>query len=95
MKEVIPKAQKQSTTEWEDRPSWWSEENADDYDLLTNILDFGYAGFEEMLDSSETPFCIKLKEEASEGEITFSRAVAQAHINQLTRDLHSIDDSEE
>lgn len=94
MKEMILKAQKQSTTEWDDKPVWWNSEKCDDFDLLAGILDNGYSGFDEML-SSNAPFCIKLKEEANGGVSTFCQAVAQLRVNHLTRDLHSIDDSEE
>lgn len=95
MKSLIPKALKQSTTDWEDRPSWWSNVT-DDYDLLAGILDFGYGGFDEMLDS-DMPFCNKMKKEAdASGEPnTLCRPVAQLRINHLTRDLHTIDESEE
>jgi hypothetical protein len=89
---LIPQALKQSTTEWEDRPEWWTKEN--DYDLLTGILDYGYSGFDQML-NSDFSFCSKLNEDADEEPHSFTRAVAQARVNQLTRDLHSIDDNEE
>eukprot|EP00804_Cyclotella_cryptica_P025678 CCRYP_002891-RD/>CCRYP_002891-RD protein AED:0.05 eAED:0.05 QI:284/1/1/1/1/1/17/975/2223 len=98
--ELIPQALKQSTTEWEDCPSWWNREDADgctcqdDYDLLTGILDYGYSGFDEILNSNIS-FCVKLKEDTNAEPNSFSRAVAQARINQLTRDLHTIDDNVE
>lgn len=95
MKKLIPKALKQSTTEWDDRPSWWTDVT-DDYDLLAGILDYGYAGFDQLLDS-DTPFCGKMKKDASANEepSEMCRPVAQLRINHLTRDLHTIDESEE
>ena len=98
--ELIPQALKQSSTEWEDSPSWWNNESVDgcncqdDYALLAGILDYGYSGFDEIL-NSDLPFCIKLKEDTVGEPHSFSRAVAQARVNQLTRDLHTIDDNEE
>jgi hypothetical protein len=92
MKALIPKAQKQSAADWEG-PSWWNKESDDDYDLLTNILDFGYSGFDEMM-ASDAPFCVKLKQETEESS-NFCRPMAQQRINNLTRDLHSIDENEE
>jgi hypothetical protein len=98
--ELIPQALKQSTTEWENCPPWWNSENVDgcncqdDYDLLAGILDYGYSGFDEIL-NSDLSFCIKLKEDKNGEPNSFSRAVAQARVNQLTRDLHTIDDNEE
>jgi hypothetical protein len=96
MKGLIPKALKQSTTEWGNQPSWWNSVSDDDYDLLAAILDYGYGGFDELVDAN-IPFCNKLKEEAdASGEANaICRPVAQLRINHLTRDLHSIDESEE
>ena len=58
--DLIPKVLKQSSftqTEWEDCPTWWNAQTAaesscscqDDLDLLVGILDYGYGGFDSML----------------------------------------------
>jgi len=102
--ELIPKAMKQSTfsdDDWEDRPEWWnSESNAicacqDDLDLLIGILDYGYGGFDCML-NHDFQFCQRVKAEGKkDSKALFTRAAAQTRVNHLTRELHVIDDSEE
>jgi len=94
MRELILQAVKQSTTEWEDRPSWWNSKNNDDFDLLASILDYGYGGFDEMLESN-VPFCVMFKSDGNGEANALCRTVAQLRINHLTRDLHSIDDNQE
>ena len=104
--DLIPKVLKQPTfamTEWEDRPSWWNEANMDDVidgncifrddlDLLAGILDYGYGGFEALLEH-EYSFCAQLKTEGNSA--SFTRAIVQTRINHLTRELHANDETEE
>eukprot|EP00986_Skeletonema_menzelii_P007190 scaffold2808_cov143-Skeletonema_menzelii.AAC.8 len=102
--DLIPKVLKQSSftsTEWEDRPSWWNNAQGgnqsacqDDVDLLVGILDFGYGGFDSMVDHDYS-FCSKLSEASEEETKAFTRAAVQSRINHLTRELHALDDSEE
>lgn len=102
--DLVPKVLKQSSfmsTEWEDRPSWWNKSQGesisacqDDVDLLVGILDFGYGGFDSMVDHDYS-FCSKLSEGTEEDKKTFTRAAVQSRINHLTRELHALDDSEE
>lgn len=102
--DLVPKVLKQSSftsTEWEDRPSWWNKAQdesqsacQDDVDLLVGILDFGYGGFDSMVDHDYS-FCSKLSEGSEDDTKAFTRAAVQCRINHLTRELHALDDSEE
>jgi hypothetical protein len=103
--ELIPQVIKQSSfamTEWEERPSWWNEVQMDDrssscqddLDLLVGILDYGYGGFDSLL-QHDYSFCKRLTAEEKEGSVTLTRATVQVRVNHLTRELHAIDESEE
>lgn len=102
--DLVPKVLKQSSfmsTEWEDRPSWWNSLRCeshsicqDDLDLLVGILDFGYGGFDSMVDHDYS-FCSQLSEGPEEDLKAFTRAAVQSRINHLVRELHALDDSEE
>ena len=102
--ELIPKVLKQASftcTEWEDRPSWWNSVRdesycncQDDVDLLIGILDFGYGGFDGLLEH-DFSFCSQLSEGPEEEMKAFTRSAVQCRINHLTRELHALDDSEE
>jgi len=102
--ELIPKVLKQSSfamTNWEDSPAWWNdaemqEECCDgfhDFDLLEAILDYGYGGFDSLL-QHDYSFCQQLADEGNDNK-AFTRATAQVRINHLTRELHAIDETEE
>ena len=103
--ELIPKVLKQSSfnaTEWEERPTWWNintnEDSSsycqDDIDLLSGILHYGYGGFDSLL-HHDFSFCRRLSAEGNEDSNTFTRSTVQIRINNLTRELHAIDESEE
>eukprot|EP00984_Skeletonema_dohrnii_P000282 scaffold91_cov114-Skeletonema_dohrnii-CCMP3373.AAC.4 len=102
--DLVPKVLKQSSflsTAWEDRPSWWNNVRGeshsscqDDVDLLAAILDYGYGGFDSMLDADYS-FNSKLSKAPEEDTKAFTRAAVQCRINHLTRELHALDDSEE
>ena len=102
--ELIPKVLKQSSfnaVEWEESPTWWNvdmnEESGsycqDDIDLLAGILHYGYGGFDSLL-HHDYSFCRRLSAEGNESS-TFTRSTVQVRINNLTRELHAIDESEE
>jgi hypothetical protein len=102
--ELIPKVLKQSSfnaVEWEESPTWWNvdmdEESSsycqDDIDLLAGILHYGYGGFDSLL-HHDYSFCRRLSAEGNESS-TFTRSTVQVRINNLTRELHAIDESEE
>ena len=101
--ELVPKVLKQNSflsTKWEDRPSWWNDTQGEnrstcqnDVDLLIGILDFGYGGFDSIVDHDYS-FCSKLKGSEDDAKV-FTRAAVQSRINHLTRELHALDDSEE
>ena len=102
--DLIPKVLKQSSftqTEWEDCPTWWNAQNAeesscscqDDLDLLVGILDYGYGGFDSML-QHDYSFCKRWASESGEST-PLTRSTAQVRINHLTRELHGLDDTEE
>lgn len=100
--ELIPKVLKKSSfaaTEWEDRPSWWNASKdedcscQDDLDLLIGILDYGYGGFDSLL-QHEYSFSQRLAADDEEAK-KFTRSSAQVRINHLTRELHAIDETEE
>jgi hypothetical protein len=102
--DLVPKVLKQSSfvnTEWAERPSWWNSDRdevhcscQDDLDLLVGILDFGYGGFDSLVEHDYS-FCSKLSEEPAEVSKAFTRAAVQCRVNHLTRELHAIDDSAE
>jgi hypothetical protein len=103
--ELIPKVLKQSSfnaTEWEESPKWWNaiSDNEsichcqDDVDLLVGILQYGYGGFDSLL-HHDYSFCRRLSAEGNEDSTTFTRSTVQVRINNLTRELHAIDESEE
>lgn len=101
--ELIPKVLKQSSfamTNWDERPAWWNTAETDgdccdgrhDFELLEAILDYGYGGFDSLLQHNYS-FCKQL---AGEGkDETLTRAIVQVRINHLTRELHAIDETEE
>ena len=102
--ELIPKVLSQSTfamTEWDDRPAWWNEERMDDsdcscqddLDLLHGILEYGYGGFESLL-QQDFPFCKRIAAQGS-GEKKLTRSSVQIRVNHLTRELHALDETEE
>lgn len=103
--ELIPNATKQSSfahTQWEDCPTWWNKakndddgcSRQDDLDLLIGILDYGYGGFDSLL-QHDYSFCKRLSSEENEGSSSLTRATVQVRVNHLTRELHAIDDTEE
>eukprot|EP00584_Thalassiosira_punctigera_P005019 CAMPEP_0172532664 /NCGR_PEP_ID=MMETSP1067-20121228/5630_1 /TAXON_ID=265564 ORGANISM="Thalassiosira punctigera, Strain Tpunct2005C2" /NCGR_SAMPLE_ID=MMETSP1067 /ASSEMBLY_ACC=CAM_ASM_000444 /LENGTH=2277 /DNA_ID=CAMNT_0013317209 /DNA_START=169 /DNA_END=7002 /DNA_ORIENTATION=+ len=103
--ELIPKALKQSSfamTDWDDCPAWWNElkedgntcDCCDDLDLLVGILDYGYGGFDSML-QHDYSFCKRLTAKDCEDSNALTRATAQVRINHLTRELHAINETEE
>ena len=103
--ELIPNVLKLSSfsmTEWDDSPSWWNEASGDDnrcscqddLDLLVGILDYGFGGFDSML-QHEYDFCKSLASEGNDNSSSLTRATVQVRINHLTRELHAIDDTEE
>jgi hypothetical protein len=103
--ELIPKVVKQSSfiaTEWEDRPSWWNVDPnngispycQDDIDLLAGILDYGYGGFDSLL-NHDFSFCKRLSVEGCKDYDSFTRSTVQVRINNLTRKLHEIDERED
>jgi hypothetical protein len=53
---MLPRALKYcdaNEREWEDRPSWWGNgdvRSGDDQSLIWGILEYGYGGFDEMVD---------------------------------------------
>ncbi|KAL7534217.1 hypothetical protein ACHAXR_005733 [Thalassiosira sp. AJA248-18] len=102
---LIPKVLKQSSfarTVWEDSPGWWNETKEedgscdcqDDRDLLVGILDYGYGGFDALL-QHDYSFCKRMSAEGNEDSSALTRATVQVRINHLTRELHAIDDTEE
>ena len=101
--ELIPRVLSQSSfvmTEWEECPPWWNADTSgesncncqDDYDLLCGILDYGYGGFDSLL-QHDFSFCRRLAAEGDEESIT--RSSAQVRINHLTRELHANVEREE
>lgn len=103
--ELIPKVLKQSSfvmTEWEDCPSWWNEAKKDDssccchddLDLLVGILDYGYGGFDSLLQHGYS-FCKRLATECNDDSKALTRATVQVRINHLTRELHAMNETEE
>ena len=103
--ELIPKVSRQSSftmSDWEDRPAWWNSgmmegsscNCRDDLDLLVGILDYGYGGFDSML-QQDYSFCKHLAAEGNGSSTAFTRSTVQVRINHLTRELHGIDDTEE
>ncbi len=104
--ELIPRVLNQSSfvmTEWEECPPWWNTVTSgdrncpcqDDYDLLCGILDYGYGGFDSLL-QHDYSFCRRLAAEGDEESINaFSRSSAQIRINHLTRELHANVEREE
>eukprot|EP00559_Dactyliosolen_fragilissimus_P007770 CAMPEP_0184861966 /NCGR_PEP_ID=MMETSP0580-20130426/6527_1 /TAXON_ID=1118495 /ORGANISM="Dactyliosolen fragilissimus" /LENGTH=2276 /DNA_ID=CAMNT_0027359649 /DNA_START=192 /DNA_END=7022 /DNA_ORIENTATION=- len=93
---------------WERQPKWWvsNESCQDDVDLLLGLLRYGYGGFDEMLrqtsnfhyrefESNE----IMKKNSTNRGEkqypSNFTRSSVQERVNQLTRELSSMDDVSE
>jgi hypothetical protein len=103
--ELTPKVLKQSSfnaTEWDERPTWWNVDTnkdsssycQDDIDLLAGILHYGYGGFDSLL-HHDFSFCRRLSADGNEDSSTFTRSTVQVRINNLTRELHAIDESEE
>lgn len=103
--ELIPKVAKQSSfiaTEWEDSPSWWNVDTnngispyyQDDIDLLAGILDYGYGGFDSLL-NHDFSFCKRLSAEGCKDYDSFTRSTVQVRMNNLTRKLHEIDERED
>ena len=77
-------------SDWTAKPSWWKEDNYSI--LLKNMLGNGYGKFDQM----NKLFGINANDE-SEGEISklLTPGASQNIINQLTRELHNLDDHEE
>ena len=83
--ELIPKVAKQSSliaTEWED------------IDLLAGVLDYGYGGFDSLL-NHDFSFCKRLSAEGCKDYDSFTRSTVQVRMNNLTRKLHEIDERED
>lgn len=90
------KAVKRCGDVWEDAPVWWGRDIApasqDDFDLLSGVLRFGYGGFDQMV-KDNVRFC-QLGGPNSPQDRLY-RSSGQQRVNSLTRELSTIDDSEE
>jgi len=105
MKEMLCKAVKtiknNGADAWEQRPRWWNEMESSqkstdylckyDHDLLAGILNYGFSGFEELIEKA----CFSPHVLVKNASVAFSRTDAQPHINQLTRELSALEDTAE
>lgn len=85
---------KRSGDSWQGEPTWWnsSSESSYDYELLTGVLQFGYGGFEQMIQEIE---CFAGKFEAGASDDRLYRSSVQQRVNSMTRELSGMDDSNE
>ena len=89
---MIPRAIKSCDAnghEWEERPSWWGDDEdkpaGDDQSLIYGVLQFGYGGFDEIVRQSD-----RFDEM---GDARFDRLCAQKRLYSITRELQSINDN--
>lgn len=103
--EFVPKVLKHSSfnaMNWEHKPLWWNDKTKDnsrsccqdDIDLLAGILDYGYGGFGSLL-NHDYSFCKQLSANRNGCSSMFTRSTVQVRINNLTRELHALDEREE
>jgi len=110
LEDVFGKALKKlisSEDTWHGRPSWWGDEKDDsggyssffDLELLSGLLEYGFSGFEEMIEK-KTEFYEHLKKKGDGEDVILhararlTRAAAQERVNQLSRELNSVDETE-
>jgi hypothetical protein len=82
---------------WNEEPDWWGCDERypqiDDSTLLSGILQYGYGGFDEMVNQNRR-FRVHTAAK-SEKSSTLDRYSAQRRIDMLTRELSVIDDGNE
>jgi len=81
-----------SEDDWVDQPEWWGGPEKHDFMLLDALLEYGYSGIQEALDS----FVPELL--TGDGHIIpvkLATSSLQYRTNQLTRELHKIVEGEE
>ena len=82
--------------EWEGRPSWWDNNkpptNNHDFLLMENLLEYGFSGIDEPL-RLMAPLDLDGDESLSTSHMT--RGKVQDRANQLTRELHMIEETSE
>lgn len=97
MTEKAVKKCKKNGSFWEEEPEWWvSDEKhpaSDDMNLLSGILQYGYGGFEEMVNQNRR-YSVHAAVKTEES-LPFDRFSAQRRIDMLTRELGNIDDANE
>lgn len=82
---------------WDEEPEWWGDDERypinDDTSLLSGILQYGYGGFDEMVNQNRRFHAYTA---AKAGKTSsFDRFSAQKRIDMLTRELSMIDDGNE
>ena len=81
---------------WDGQPNWWrncgqpSDERNHDFVLLESLLEYGYSGIEE---SVKLLSPIIVDDDTFPQEEIMSRGVVQRRANQLTRELHTIEET--
>lgn len=82
---------------WDEEPEWWGGDERypsnDDSSLLSGILQYGYGGFDEMVNQNRRFHAYT--EAKTEKKTSFDRFSAQRRIDMLTRELSMIDDGNE
>jgi hypothetical protein len=96
MTEKAIKKCKKNGNYWDEEPEWWGSDDkhpaSDDMNLLSGILQYGYGGFEEMVNQNRrfSAFAAAAKTEES---LPLDRFSAQRRLDMLTRELGIIDDA--
>ena len=82
--------------QWDGQPNWWrscgqrGDEPKHDFVLLESLLEYGYSGIEE---SVKLMSPVIVDDDACPQEEIMSRGVVQRRANQLTRELHTIEET--
>lgn len=85
---------------WDAQPSWWQRSNAagdgpnHDFVLLETLLEYGYSGIDEPM-RLLSPVDVDIEDHATPAEAHLTRGAVQDRANQLTRELHMIEETAE
>lgn len=79
---------------WLGQPSWWNStaDSSNDFELLSGVLQFGYGGFEQMVEEIE---CFSGSAQNRKLDDRLNRSSVQQRVNSITRELSAMDDSAE
>jgi hypothetical protein len=85
---------------WDAQPGWWhrSKVTGDgpnhDFVLLENLLEYGYSGIDEPM-RLLSPVDVDVEDDATPVEAHLTRGAVQDRANQITRELHMIEETAE